>query len=88
MNAYRICAAFVFFGLFAASAASASLISNDIAGAKDYGSLPSSAVENVRRDSPIVMGRSVSAHHKTKLHHIKMKPLELIEKPAAPDEAE
>jgi hypothetical protein len=35
--------------------------------------------------APIVMGRSVSEHHKTKLHHIKMKPLESIETPVAAD---
>jgi hypothetical protein len=34
---------------------------------------------------PIVMGRSVSEHHKTKLHHIKMQPLESIETPVAAD---
>jgi hypothetical protein len=34
---------------------------------------------------PIVMGRSVSVHHKTKLHHIKMQPLESIETPVAAD---
>ena len=26
--------------------------------------------------APIVMGRSVSLHHKTKLHHVKVKPLD------------
>ena len=26
--------------------------------------------------APIVMGRSVSLHHKTKLHHVKAKPLD------------
>jgi hypothetical protein len=31
------------------------------------------------------MGRSVSAHHKTKLHHIKMELLESIETPVAAD---
>jgi hypothetical protein len=31
------------------------------------------------------MGRSVSVHHKTKLHHIKMQPLESIETPVAAD---
>jgi hypothetical protein len=35
--------------------------------------------------APIVIGRSVSAHHKTKLHHIKIKPLESIETPVAAD---
>jgi hypothetical protein len=34
---------------------------------------------------PIVMGRSVSVRHKTKLHHIKMQPLESIETPVAAD---
>jgi hypothetical protein len=35
--------------------------------------------------APIVIGRSVSAHPKTKLHHIKIKPLESIETPVAAD---
>ncbi|MGA7385457.1 MAG: hypothetical protein WBW81_12420 [Methylocella sp.] len=38
-----------------------------------------------RPQAPIVMGRSVSAHHKTKLHHIKMQPLESIETPVSAD---
>jgi hypothetical protein len=38
-----------------------------------------------RPQAPIVIGRSVSAHHKTKLHHIKMQPLESIETPVAAD---
>ncbi len=38
-----------------------------------------------RPQVPIVMGRSVSVHHKTKLHHIKMQPLESIETPVAAD---
>jgi hypothetical protein len=38
-----------------------------------------------RPQAPIVMGRSVSEHYKTKLHHIKMKPLESIETPVAAD---
>lgn len=91
MSVRKIFAAFAFFSLFAASAASASLNSNDIAGAKgakEDNAPPASAVQNVRRGSPIVMGRSVSLHHKTKLHHIKVKPIDSIEKPAAPEEAE
>jgi hypothetical protein len=35
-----------------------------------------SAAHQVKREAPIVMGRSVSVHHKTKLHHIKVKPIE------------
>jgi hypothetical protein len=47
-------------------------------------SRPASA-RPARPQAPIVMGRSVSEHHKTKLHHIKMKPLESIETPVAAD---
>ena len=32
-------------------------------------------VHHVWPEGPIVMGRSVSLHHKTKLHHVKVKPL-------------
>ena len=32
------------------------------------------AVHQVWPQGPIVMGRSVSFHHKTKLHHVKFKP--------------
>jgi hypothetical protein len=39
---------------------------------------PASA-RHARPQAPIVMGRSVSVRHKTKLHHMKMKPLESIE---------
>jgi hypothetical protein len=31
-------------------------------------------VHHVGPQAPIVMGRSVSLHHKTKLHHVKVKP--------------
>ena len=33
-------------------------------------------VHHVGSEAPIVMGRSVSLHHKTKLHHVKDKPLD------------
>ena len=45
---------------------------------------PGSA-RQARPQAPIVIGRSVSAHHKTKLHHIKLQPLESIETPIAAD---
>ncbi len=51
-------------------------------------SLPTSGPASAgpaRPQAPIVMGRSVSEHYKTKLHHIKMKPLESIETPVAAD---
>jgi hypothetical protein len=34
------------------------------------------AVHQVWPQAPIVMGRSVSLHHKTKLHHVKVEPLD------------
>ena len=33
------------------------------------------AVHHIWPEAPIVMGRSVSLHHKTKLHHVRVKPL-------------
>ncbi len=58
------------------------------AGIKGDHPLPTSgpaSARHARPQAPIVMGRSVSEHHKTKLHHIKMKPLESIETPVAAD---
>ena len=46
---------------------------------------PASAARHAPLQTPIVMGRSVSGHHKTKLHHIKMQPLESIETPVSAD---
>jgi hypothetical protein len=40
---------------------------------------------HARPQAPIVIGRSVSIRHKTKLHHIKMKPLESIETSVSAD---
>jgi hypothetical protein len=40
------------------------------------GAAASVVVHHVWPEAPIVMGRSVSLHHKTKLHHVKVKPLD------------
>jgi hypothetical protein len=40
------------------------------------GAAASVVLHHVRSQAPIVMGRSVSLHHKTKLHHVKAKPLD------------
>jgi hypothetical protein len=61
----------------------ASLVKGDKATAKSGPGPASSRV--ARPPAPIVMGRSASVHHKTKLHHIKMKPLEAIETSAPAD---
>src|ERR1700674_1814618 len=58
------------------------------AGVKGDHPVPTSgpvSARHARPQAPIVMGRSVSVHHKTKLHHIKMQPLESIETPVAAD---
>jgi hypothetical protein len=63
-------------------------LSTNGAGIKPGHPLPTSGPASARQarpQAPIVIGRSVSAHHKTKLHHIKMQPLEPIETPVAAD---
>ena len=42
-------------------------------------------VHHVWPDAPIVVGRSVSLHHKTKLHHVKVKPLDSKENSTSAD---
>ena len=57
----------------------ATLVKGDKVSAKS-GQGPAS-VRHVTPQAPIVMGRSVSEHYKTKLHHVKMKPLDSIDTP-------
>jgi hypothetical protein len=57
-------------------------------GVKGDHALPTSGLASARYarpQAPIVIGRSVSEHHKTKLHHIKITPLESIETPVSAD---
>jgi hypothetical protein len=51
------------------------VVKGDKAGAKT--AVVPVSVRHVYHQAPIVMGRSVSARHRTKLHHVKMKPLDL-----------
>ncbi len=88
----------VVLGLAATGAAMARGISNGTAGVKENtaslvkgdkitaksGQVPVS-VRHAKLQTPIVMGRSVSAHHKTKLHHVKIKPLDSIDTPVSAD---
>ena len=37
---------------------------------------PPAPVQHVKPEAPIVMGRSISVHRKSKLHHVKIKPSE------------
>jgi hypothetical protein len=78
----------LFFSSLAATGASLAAGIPKGAGIKGDHPLPASGPASARPagpQAPIVMGRSVSAHYKTKLHHIKMKPLELVETPVPAD---
>jgi hypothetical protein len=88
MTLVRIFGVLIFLSLAATGAALAGGIPNNGAGIKGDHSLPTSgpaSARHARPQAPIVMGRSVNVPHKTKLHHIKMKPLESIETPVAAD---
>ena len=59
------------------------LVKGDKAGAKN-----GQVQVNVRHatpQAPIVMGRSISVHHKTKLHHVKINSLESIDASVSAD---
>ena len=45
-------------------------------------------VHHVWQEGPIVMGRSVSLHHKTKLHHVNVKPFESNENSTSADSSQ
>ncbi len=84
MTIARIFGIFIFSSLAAMGAALAGGIPKG-ADTKGDHTVPTNESANARHvivQAPIVMGRSVTEHHKTKLHHIKMKPLELVETPA------
>src|SRR5580692_896523 len=49
------------------------------------GAAASVVVHHAGPQAPIVMGRSVSLHHKTKLHHVKVKPLDSNENSTSAD---
>lgn len=79
----KVCTTFAilaFLSLFAAGAASAGRF--NAAGAKEANVPLPPIVHRVKREEPIVMGRSVAAHRKSKLHHIKVNPIDATEKPA------
>ena len=61
----------------------AGLVKGDKAGAKN-GQVQVS-VRHATPQAPIVMGRSISVHHKTKLHHVKINSLESIDATVSAD---
>ena len=79
----------VLFSSLAATGTTLAGGSAKVAGSKGVHPLTSgpASARPARPQPPIVMGRSVSEHHKTKMHHIKMKPLESIETPVAADDS-
>jgi hypothetical protein len=69
----------VFFSLFLGVSAAIAGSHADGAGKKASHVPPKSvpsAASQIKPQAPIVMGRSVTVHRKTKLHHVKIKPLE------------
>jgi hypothetical protein len=80
--------------IFSSLAATGSTLAGGIpkkVGIKGDSPLPASVPaisRHARPQAPIVMGRTVSVNHKTKLHHIKMKPLDSIETPASADSSQ
>jgi len=61
----------------------AGLVKGDKAGAKN--SQVQVSVRHATPQAPIVMGRSISVHHKTKLHHVKINSLESIDPTVSAD---
>jgi len=59
------------------------LVKGDKAGAKN--SQVQVSVRHATPQAPIVMGRSISVHHKTKLHHVKINSLESIDPTVSAD---
>lgn len=82
MTIGRIFGIFIFSSLAASGAALAGGTPKGAGSKVDHPvskSEPVTSARNARPQAPIVMGRSVTERRKTKLHHIKMKPLELVE---------
>ena len=52
------------------------------------GAAASVVLHHVGPQAPIVMGRSVSLHHKTKLHHVNVKPFESNENSTSADSSQ
>jgi hypothetical protein len=82
----------IFSSLAATGATLAGDISKNLANSKQVaklkepkGAAASVMVHHVGPQAPIVMGRSVSLHHKFKLHHVKMKPPDSNENLASAD---
>jgi hypothetical protein len=87
MTLGKISGILIFSSLAATGATLAGGISKNLANTKQVanvegdkvppkGAAASVVVHDVWPEAPIVMGRSVSLRHKTRLHHVKVKPLD------------
>jgi hypothetical protein len=96
MTLGKISGILIFSSLAATGATLAGGISKNLANSKQVANVKgdkvppneaaaSVAVHHVWPEAPIVMGRSVSFHHKTKLHHVKFKPLDSNENSISAD---
>ena len=96
MTLGKISGILIFSSLAATGATLAGGISKNLANSKQVANVKgdkvppkqvaaSVAVHQVWPQAPIVMGRSVSLHHKTKLHHVKVKPLDSNENSISAD---
>ncbi|MGB8900406.1 MAG: hypothetical protein WCC90_14730 [Methylocella sp.] len=96
MTLGKISGILIFSSLAATGATLAEGISKNLANTKQVanvegdkvppkGAATSVVVHYVWLEAPIVMGRSVSFHHKTKLHHVKVKPLDSNENSISAD---
>ena len=96
MTLGKISGILIFSSLAATGATLAGGISKNLANTKQVANvegdkvLPKEAsasvvVHHVWPEGPIVVGRSVSLHHKTKLHHVKVKPLDSNENSISAD---
>ena len=96
MTLGKISGILIFSSLAATGATLAGGISKNLANTKQVanvegdkvppkGAAASVVVHHVWLEAPIVMGRSVSLRHKTKLHHVKVKPLDSNENSISAD---
>ncbi len=96
MTLGKISGILIFLSLAATGATLAGGISKNLANSKQVangkgdkvpptGTAASVVVHHVWPEAPIVMGRSVSIHHKTKLHHVKVRPLDSNENSISAD---
>ena len=96
MTLGKIFGILIFSSLAATGATLAGGISKNLADSKQVanfkgdkvppkGAAASMVVHHVGPEAPIVMARSVSLHHKTKLHHVKVKPLDSNENSPSAD---